>query len=138
MGRVHYYYNLLKFICYLECSLLMFRAEIAEKAFSVAWNKLLLREGAHCLVHFRYAADEHTDMSSCLSMTTVSPDRRLILCRHRQRRVLDWVVRSFKLQWFYYIKKLIYLNFLKNQLHIIKLITLKLLQHKYKYFKFWK
>ena len=71
MREIHYYYNLLKLICYLECPSPLDTecrtVEIVEKAFSIAWNKRLERE-ERLAVHSRCAEGEHTYIGSCLSV----------------------------------------------------------------------
>jgi len=50
------------------------------------------------LISFTLGAPQtNTNMRSCLSVcVSISSDCHLILCRHHQCRVLDWVVRSLK------------------------------------------
>ena len=110
MERVHYYYYLLKLICYLECSSSLIDAEgrraakIAEKTFSIAWNKLTKYK--KIAISFILGAPKASTRMGVL----VSPDRRLILCRHYQRRVLSWVLRSFN-----FLIKVNYINYVENR-----------------------
>jgi len=87
---------------YLECPLSL----IAAGGVTVWWD---WREIIFCrlkqtnnvkrssLSHCRRRA--HIYMDSCLNVwLLVSSDRRLILCRYRQHRILGWVVRSLNWQ----------------------------------------
>jgi len=77
------------------------RPRLPRKHFRNKWNKITVRRSllSRSLSARRRRAHEH----GIKCMATISPDRHLILCRHRQYKVLGWVVKSLKLQFNYCI-----------------------------------